>query len=61
MCAAYAVQHIDPAGNAKWAKDKAEYKIDGIVAMTMAEGVMSDDGMQREAQPDYQMFVLSGR
>lgn len=58
MCAAYAVQHVDPAGNAKWAKDKAEYKIDGIVAMTMAEGVLSDDGAQREAVPRYRMFVL---
>ena len=58
MNAAYAVMHEDGAGNCKWAKDKAEYKIDGVVAASMAEGVMSDDGMQREAEPKYQLIVL---
>lgn len=43
MCASYAVCQTDPAGNRKWAKDKAEQRIDGIVALTMAIGVWSND------------------
>lgn len=42
--AAYAVTVPDGMDNKKWMKNKAEHRIDGIVAMSMAEGVMSDDG-----------------
>ena len=53
MNAAYAVCHKDPAGNRKWARDKVEHRIDGIVAMCMATGIMCDDGamMQPADQP----------
>lgn len=40
MCAANAVIATDPAGNRKFAKDKASGRIDGMVALAMAVGVM---------------------
>lgn len=43
MCASAAVQLKDPADNRKWAKDKATHRIDGIVALTMAIGIMAED------------------
>ena len=45
MCAANAVALPDPAGNRKLDKSKATGRIDGMVALTMAEGVeaMSND------------------
>lgn len=39
MCAANAVAIPDPAGNRKLDKSKATGRIDGLVALTMAEGV----------------------
>lgn len=39
MCAANAVAVPDPAGNRKLDKSKATGRIDGLVALTMAEGV----------------------
>lgn len=39
MCAANAVAVQDPAGNRKLDKSKANGRIDGMVALTMAEGV----------------------
>lgn len=40
MCASNAVIATDPAGNRKFAKDKASGRIDGMVALAMAVGVM---------------------
>lgn len=40
MCAANAVTTTDPAGNRKLNKQKATGRIDGMVALTMAVGVM---------------------
>src|SRR3546814_5169866 len=39
MCAANAVAVPDPAGNRKLDKSKATGRIDGMVALAMAEGV----------------------
>jgi phage terminase large subunit-like protein len=39
MCAANAVAIPDPAGNRKLDKSKATGRIDGLVALAMAEGV----------------------
>jgi phage terminase large subunit-like protein len=39
MCAANAVVIKDPAGNRKLDKVKSTGRIDGIVALTIAEGV----------------------
>ena len=41
MCAANAVAQQDPSGNRKLAKDKSSGRIDGMVALAMAVGVMS--------------------
>ncbi len=46
MCAANAVAVPDPAGNRKLDKSKATGRIDGLVALTMAEGV---EAMNAEA------------
>lgn len=48
MCAANAVAVPDPAGNRKLDKSKATGRIDGMVALTMAEGV---EAMMQEAVP----------
>ena len=40
MCAANAVTVSDPAGNRKFTKSKATGRIDGMVALAMAVGVM---------------------
>lgn len=48
MCAANAVAVPDPAGNRKLDKSKATGRIDGLVALTMAEGV---EAMAHEATP----------
>lgn len=42
MCAANAVTVSDPAGNRKFTKAKATGRIDGMVALAMAVGVMPD-------------------
>jgi phage terminase large subunit-like protein len=43
MCAANAVTVTDPAGNRKFTKAKATGRIDGMVALAMAVGVVPDD------------------
>ena len=48
MCAANAVAVPDPAGNRKLDKSKATGRIDGMVALAMAEGV---EAMFAEAEP----------
>lgn len=48
MCAANAVAVSDPAGNRKLDKHKATGRIDGLVALAMAEGV---EAMMQEAIP----------
>jgi phage terminase large subunit-like protein len=48
MCAANAVAVSDPAGNRKLDKHKATGRIDGLVALAMAEGV---EAMMQEAAP----------
>jgi phage terminase large subunit-like protein len=48
MCAANAVAVQDPAGNRKLDKAKATGRIDGLVALAMAEGV---EAMMQEAVP----------
>jgi phage terminase large subunit-like protein len=48
MCAANAVVTSDPAGNRKLDKAKATGRIDGMVALAMAVGVMpsvADEGV----------------
>lgn len=56
MCAKNAVVVPDPAGNRKLDKSKATGRIDGMVALAMAEGVeaMAGDG----PPPEYQMLVI---
>lgn len=48
MCAANAVAVSDPAGNRKFAKSKASGRIDGMVALAMAVGVMPNSGDETE-------------
>jgi phage terminase large subunit-like protein len=48
MCAANAVAVQDPAGNRKLDKHKATGRIDGLVALAMAEGV---EAMSQEVIP----------
>ena len=54
MCAANAVAQQDPAGNRKLAKDRSSGRIDGMVALVMAVGVMVE---QREDQGDIDGFL----
>ena len=46
MCALNAVVQSDPAGNRKLAKDKSSGRIDGMVALTMAMAVATEDEKQ---------------
>jgi len=55
MCAANAVAIPDPAGNRKLDKSKATGRIDGMVALAMAEGV---EAMSQEAPKEYQIMVF---
>jgi len=55
MCAANAVATHDPAGNRKLAKDKSSGRIDGMVALAMAVGVMP---LKVEAEPEYRLMFL---
>lgn len=61
MCAANAVAVSDPAGNRKLDKGKATGRIDGLVALAMAEGV---EAMMQEIAPaspwDNPAFSLVG-
>jgi phage terminase large subunit-like protein len=54
MCAANAVTVSDPAGNRKFTKAKATGRIDGMVALAMAVGVMPSE----VEQPAYQMIFV---
>ena len=55
MCAANAVSLPDPAGNRKLDKSKATGRIDGMVALAMAEGV---EAMSAERAPSYEMLII---
>jgi phage terminase large subunit-like protein len=55
MCAANAVAVPDPAGNRKLDKAKATGRIDGMVALAMAEGV---EAMAQDVSPQPMAFVL---
>lgn len=54
MCAANAVTVSDPAGNRKFIKSKASGRIDGMVALAMAVGVMPHEA---EEQEDFDGFL----
>jgi phage terminase large subunit-like protein len=49
----------DPAGNRKFDKSKARFRIDGAVALAMAIGLKSRD--PKEEPPEFQMFILGGK
>ena len=51
ICAAGAVVQRDPAGNRKLHKSKSYSKIDGLVALAMALGVMSADEIVSATSP----------
>lgn len=55
MCAANATTVSDPAGNRKFVKSKATGRIDGMVALAMAVGVMP---AQAEAPPEYSLLFF---
>jgi phage terminase large subunit-like protein len=55
MCAANATVVKDPAGNRKFTKAKSRGRIDGMVALAMAEGVMPQQG---DPPPDYKILIL---
>jgi phage terminase large subunit-like protein len=55
MCAANATVVSDPAGNRKFTKAKATGRIDGMVALAMAVGVMPTEG---EPVPEFKMFFV---
>jgi phage terminase large subunit-like protein len=55
MCAANAVVQTDPAGNRKLTKAKSHGRIDGMVALTEAYGVMPE---QAAEHPEYQMMIF---
>jgi phage terminase large subunit-like protein len=55
MCAKNAVTVSDPAGNRKFTKAKATGRIDGMVALAMAVGVMPTESEQPRK---YQMFFF---
>lgn len=55
MCAANAVAVPDPAGNRKLDKSKATGRIDGMVALAMAEGV---EAMFAQAAPAPMVYAL---
>lgn len=55
MCAANATIVKDPAGNKKLTKAKSRGRIDGMVALTMAEGVKPQKG---DPPPEYKILIL---
>jgi phage terminase large subunit-like protein len=55
MCAANATVATDPAENRKFVKGKATGRIDGMVALAMAEGVMPN---KAAPEPEYQIMVF---
>jgi phage terminase large subunit-like protein len=56
MCAANAAVMTDSAGNRKFAKDRSNGRIDGMVSLAMAVAMGTGEGIARE--PSYQMFFL---
>lgn len=58
MCAANATVIRDPAGNRKLDKAKSTGRIDGMVALTMAMGVASREGLGAEPVPEYQILFF---
>ena len=62
MCAANAVAERDPAGNRKLTKAKSAGKIDGMVALAMALGVMSFEDKSLPPSPwDDPAFTLAAQ
>jgi phage terminase large subunit-like protein len=55
MCAANAVVQTDPAGNRKLTKSKSSGRIDGMVALAMAMGVVPE---KEEPPRDFKMMIL---
>lgn len=55
MCASNATVLKDPAGNRKFTKAKSRGRIDGMLALAMAEGVMPQNP---DAAPEYKMLIL---
>lgn len=56
MCANNATIATDPAGNRKFVKGKSTGRIDGMVALAMAEGVIPMPAPEHEKQ--YQMMII---
>lgn len=56
-CAFNAVVATDPAGNRKFTKQKSSGRIDGMVALAMAIGVMPTE-MPAPPEPEYRMFFI---
>ena len=56
MCASNAAVMSDSAGNRKFAKDRSNGRIDGMVSLAMAVAMGTGEGIARE--PAYQMFFL---
>jgi len=62
MCAANAIAERDPAGNRKLNKAKSVGKIDGLVALTMALGAVSQDDHSTYTSPwDDPSFTLAAQ
>lgn len=59
-CAANAVVMSDPAGNRKIAKDRANGRVDGVVAAVMACGAAAPSAQERPAVigSDYELFLV---
>lgn len=58
QCAANVTVITDPAGNRKFAKSRTTGRIDGMVALAMALGAASREGLDAKPAPKYQLFVL---
>ena len=57
MCASNAVVIRDPAGNRKLVKGKSSGRIDGMVALTMARGVVPLEAVASK-EPEYKILVF---
>lgn len=58
MCAHNAVTQMDPTGARKLAKNKSTGRIDGMVALAMAFGVVGEPLEAVAEEPEYRIFVL---
>lgn len=58
MCASNAVEVKDPAGNRKLAKNKSTGRIDGMVALAMARGIVPLEVKEAKPEPKYQLVIL---